>query len=64
MNGDCVVGAMNKTDIKNLQREQDELKEDVKEVKGELKAQKNLLIATLVGVVINLLYMMLGRWAG
>jgi len=60
-NGECHVGATNKARIDGLSREVDGLKDDIREIRHELKVQKNLLIATLVGVIGNLIYIVAGR---
>lgn len=55
VNGDCVVGATNRANIENIQKEQLVQNQTINEVKKELNSFKYLLIATLVAAVANLI---------
>ena len=55
-NGDCVIGATNTTRIAALEEDMKEMKNCVKEVKGELGTFKYLLVATLVAAIMNLVF--------
>jgi len=62
-NGECVVGARNAADIKNLQREQQTQNAAIQKVNDKLDKINWWLVATLGGVVVNLLLQIAGRVA-
>ncbi len=64
MNGDCPVGAKNKADINNFEREQKEQNRRISKVEGKLDQLTYLVIATLAGVVINLVLLLAQGNAG
>lgn len=53
-NGDCTVGATNRAKIEALEREQNELRGTIKAVADKLDKINWWLVATLGGVVVNL----------
>lgn len=63
-NGECVVGARNATDIKNLQQEQKTQNDAIQKVNDKLDRMNWWLVATLGGVVVNLLLQVVGRVGG
>ena len=60
-NGECYVGAANKAEIEALKREQKTQNEAIKDVSIKLDRINWWLVATLGGVVVNLLLQIVGR---
>ena len=60
-NGDCPIGAAHTADIKALQREQKTQNEAIRTVNVKLDKINWWLVATLGGVVVNLLLQVAGR---
>jgi hypothetical protein len=54
-NGDCVIGAENKTKIKNLERENAVQNSAIEKVNGKLDSINSWLLVTLGAVVVNLI---------
>ena len=63
-NGDCVVGAGNKARIEAIERDQKIQREAVAKVDDKLNKINWWLVATLGGVVVNLLLQITGRVGG
>ncbi len=63
-NGDCVVGAGNKARIEAIERDQKIQREAVAKVDDKLNKINWWLVATLGGVVVNLLLQIAGRVGG
>ncbi len=63
-NGDCVVGAANKARIEAIERDQKIQREAVAKVDDKLNKINWWLVATLGGVVVNLLLQIAGRVGG
>lgn len=60
-NGECHVGAANRAEIEALKREQKTQNEAIKDVSIKLDRINWWLVATLGGVVVNLLLQLAGR---
>jgi hypothetical protein len=60
-NGECHVGAANRAEIEALKREQKTQNEAIKDVSIKLDRINWWLVATLGGVVVNLLLQIVGR---
>ena len=63
-NGNCAVGAANRAEIEALKREQKTQNESIKDVSVKLDRINWWLVATLGGVVVNLLQQIAGRVGG
>jgi len=63
-NGECHVGAANRAEIEALKREQKTQNEAIKDVSIKLDRINWWLVATLGGVVVNLLLQIVGRMGG
>lgn len=63
-NGDCPIGAANRAEIEALKREQKTQNEAIRTVNDKLDKINWWLVATLGGVVVNLLLQIAGRVGG
>ncbi len=62
-NGDCAVGAANKSKIEALEREQNQQYQTIKEVCGKLDRLNWWLVCILGGVIVSLALQIAGRWS-
>lgn len=60
-NGNCAVGAANRAEIEALKREQKTQNEAIRTINDKLDKINWWLVATLGGVVVNLLLQVAGR---